>query len=740
MIPKMKFMKTKLTSFLISGLLLAGLLVLISLNSCRKQDSQTYNPVPPGPTPDSSFKEVFTESSAILTEQEVVGHKPFLAGRSFWQMSRGNLLGGPFEWFEKGLDIYSTIDDFRNEAYERKQFAHIDSALSGIQNQLTQIQGELNNLATLINKSTSEIMAAVYDFGAPGNAGNVIANYFDPPVPVGNYYLTYYTEEGTYHSSGSSADSAFIVTTLNSQINGFAQYLLQGPGNVVFGPAMTTLANVGLGKGEYTKPAVELMANYLLELNSSTSTQNLYLVMENYFLQLLSYQFQGMIINANLTKAIDSTQLPIIISDFDTLISQEIRSYLKAATFMALFADYRSPSNWTNSGPYRYYGIEPDYISNQILQRSRFIANMLYAAISLPYPVVNGYITLPHYYNTGTGTTPLADFSLTFNGSVPYSSAKSTQASAIPYIYWQLGENNQFFSDNQWNQYIYGSQPGATFTAVPIQIALSGNTWGGPQFMTGKITPMWYNPRNPQKGSAVKTDSCVVQMAFFSSAWRWGYPAMCHATQSSDDKWNLIDPQDNVGTTSSECHCPEDPWPNPCVLQFHSSQCIWETGGSVLLISTPRSLFEYYAEANIYSYSGGQVYFIDGNAWSFQTPSLAAGMTGISLFTDFNYSNSLPMHHQFVRIGTNIVAGGCGNLPMTNYNCKGDIYNSGDAPSLNNMQGTGISVGLTAGSSLQFSYEIEAGVWEEKSNLIMSCNMNIYPQPVVLGYAGWTPL
>lgn len=208
------------------------------------------------------------------------------------------MLGGPLDWFMAAFDIGTAIDGFRNEAEDRRQFAHIDSSLNNIRNQLTQIQTELTNLAALINKSTSGILAAVYDYGAAGNAVN-------------------------------------------------------------------TLSDIGLGLGDFDKPACEKLANYLVALNPPVPIVNQCLILENYFTQLLTYQFKGMAINLNISQAADSTFVPTILTDFNTVVSGKIRSFLRAANFIALFAEYPT---------------------SQLLSRSRFVANLFYDAIGLPYP------------------------------------------------------------------------------------------------------------------------------------------------------------------------------------------------------------------------------------------------------------------------------------------------------------------------------------------------------------------
>lgn len=710
--------------------------MLVTLYSCKK-DSQSYDPVPPTPKPDTVNREVFVNSEKILTVEEISGAKPFMAGHACGNMYRRNLLGGPLDWFDRGFAIFSTIEAFKATAEENQQFAHIDSTLSNIQNQLTQIQNQLDGLAALINKTTSEILEAVYDFGAPGNAGDIIQTYYSPLIPTSTNYLTYYSFQAQQHNSGSHTDSLYITQTLAPKMYSFANFIYSGAGSEAFGPALNTLADLGVGQGEYQQPACISMANYLIGQNSSTSPIHLYMVMENYFLQLLTYQFQGALINMNVNRLLDSTNVSTIQADFDTVVCQEARAFLKAAQYMAMFVDYRSLSNWLTDCNYLNYGLSPNNVSNNILSRATFITNMLYAALGLPYPVLNGYIILPHYYSQGTGATPTANFTVSYLGESHTSSPLSTIASSIPYTYWQYGSGsnaNIFRYDNQWNLYSYRNGTGGSLAATPIPINLTNSAWGGSSTSVGSVTPKWYNPRNPKETSTTQTDSCVVQFAFFSSAWWWGYPAIVH-TQGAI-RYNP-DPWDNVGTSSDNCHCPGDQAGTPFVNQYHSTQCKWESGGSV---STSGCFNTYAANGTYYSYSGGQVYFVDGFYWPMANGN---NLGGVTLFNSWGYwSSGAGWHHQFLKFGTQISEGYCTSVSYLDgtISMGKDIYWSGDVPDWPMGWHSGNNSIPLTGSSWNLGFEVQLGVWELNYNSSFQVMMYLQSQPIFEGSCNYSPL
>lgn len=453
--------------------------------------------------------------------------------------------------------------------------------------------------------------------------------------------------------------------------------------------------------------------------------------MENYFLQLLTYQFQGTLINMNVNKVLDSTYVPTIQADFDTLVCQEARAFLKAAQYMAMFVDYRSLGDWLNDCNYLGPGLSPNILSNNILSRATFITNMLYAALGLPYPVLNGYITLPHYYSQGTGATPTANFTVSYLGESYTSPPLLTIASSIPYTYWQYGSGsnaNIFRYDNQWNLYSYRNGTGGSLAATPIPINLTNSAWGGSSTPVGSVTPKWYNPRNPKETSTTQTDSCTVQFAFFSSAWWWGYPGIVHS--NGVNRFN-VDPLINVGSTSHDCGCPTDEPGIPFVNQFHSSQCKWESGGNVDISGAFNS---YAANGIFYAYSSGQVYFVDGFSWPMTNGN---SLSGITLYSSWGYATfGGGWAHQFMRFGTQQKAGGC----FDNYfNMNGDIYASGDVPGWNGWNYGNASTALTSGP-WNLGFEVELGVWEQNYSSVFQVFMVLNAQPIFEGSCSYSPL
>ncbi len=115
-------------------------------------------------------------------------------------------------------------------------------------------------------------------------------------------------------------------------------------------------------------------------------------------------------------------------------------------------------------------------------------------------------------------------------------STANTMTSRYPYTAWELNEKSGCSPDNKWNTYRFwkASDYGNVWSSTELDISLvdhldstMANTdfpWTHIVTQKGKITPLWYNPLNPNETSTTQTDSNFVQFTFFSGRWNWGYP------------------------------------------------------------------------------------------------------------------------------------------------------------------------------------------------------------------------
>ena len=171
--------------------------------------------------------------------------------------------------------------------------------------------------------------------------------------------------------------------------------------------------------------------------------------------------------------------------------------------------------------------------------------------------------------------------------------------------------------------------------------------------------------------------------------------------------------------------------------QFHSSQCKWESGGSV---STSGWFNTYIANGTFSAYSGGQVYFVDGFTWPMANVN---SLSGITLFNNWGYWGvGAGFHHQFFRLGTQLINGYCEQFGIVtdSYNLNGDIYNSGDIPGWPQGWNYGSTSTPLTGNSSNLGFEVELGVWEMSNSSVFQVMMFLESQPIFEGSCNYSPL
>ncbi|MEI7983380.1 MAG: hypothetical protein WCI71_17145, partial [Bacteroidota bacterium] len=291
-------------------------------------------------------------------------------------------------------------------------------------------------------------------------------------------------------------------------------------------------------------PLVKLIIQKMTSANlgDSVSMLNAYILLESYFLQVVNAQFQcaTLYTNADYFYSPADTVAPTqwFTDTFTPQITQEVSAFLSAVDYLMVnIDDYRNQQRFVSDMQCASAGLAPDHVTFHALARSRFVAKLLYGAVGLDSPVVNGQITLPATYAT-IGNGPLSvKVSSTVLDTTPV-----LITGQIPYTYWVDGKPAVCHPDNKWHVYSFGT-PGKsdgtwTTTGHSVQIAASGNQtpwvyWSAPA--KGTITPKYYNPQNPVQTSLTKTTECTVEFAFFSASWKWGFLQLTNSVLS--DNW-----------------------------------------------------------------------------------------------------------------------------------------------------------------------------------------------------------
>jgi hypothetical protein len=283
--------------------------------------------------------------------------------------------------------------------------------------------------------------------------------------------------------------------------------------------------------------ALKSFANLLIQkvtplnLGDAKSLMTCYLAFESYFLQVVNNQFQCVMIWSNACNAIDTNGYEANLyytGTFQQDITGEIAAFLSTTEYLAInLSDYRHYVNWEADYPYNQNGLAPDLLFPDILARSQFIANLLYDALGLSYPVMSGTIITPNKYSNEY--TPNVESIVLDTDIKPLYSDANILPSQFPNTYWNIS-NATCYPDNLWNVYRFGQMGvvdnGWPCTPVNIEVKDNGDgyyPWSHYQPCKGKATTLYYNPQNPNQTSTSYNNLCTMQFGYFSARWNWGY-------------------------------------------------------------------------------------------------------------------------------------------------------------------------------------------------------------------------
>lgn len=686
--------------------------VLLIVVSCKKkEDTPTPTPTPTPVPPWPEQKDVFTDPKhKIMSTYEVSNNRSFQGYGMYGAMKAGI---GPMDIFKAGFGIFSAIEKYRQDQEYQAEINKINSSLSNIQTQLGVLENDFAALAAQLQYDMTQLMNEVYVLNSITATAPIITAYSN----ADENGFRWYSDQAKAHNSGSSADSIYMATQIQPRMNTFIE-------NYTTGVNATTLQNAIETLNGYVIPSstsaglLSILSRNIVNQNKQSDPMDQYMILENYFLQIANYQFQALAVQLNCFVN-DSIDYQSFSTWFAQMFAPQIEQYLKAVNFLAVsLYDYRNGNQFNADLPYVFAGMSPDTIVGKMLTRSQFLANLMYDACGVEVPVMCGSVVVPYYYNAGSGPTPVGNFTVSVGGITVNQRTDTLIKSPYPYTYW-LSSTMYCYPDNQWKVLNYGKfgTADANWPTTQQTMAITGTSWGNINPIQGKITPLWYNPRNPAETSTVETDSCSFQFAYFAASWHWGYMAPCYAT-SAQRQQNYLGTSDNVGSTSDECNCPEEQSNTPFVSQFHSSQCKWETGGSGSLYYGNDFLFQHYFSGSFSSYSGGQVYaceFLYLNV----LPATDIGGKGLSLWInyDYNHTCATELHHYFFKIGDGInedlTCYNQLNATKTPYNCNGSVLNTKTNQSGNATVFLG---GLKAETYSRPGFEMEMGVWETNSS------------------------
>lgn len=521
--------------------------------SCKKKDDVPYTPVQPGPVPPPVTSNVFTNRPIhMMSDYETANHKDF-PGHIIRRIGKG-LYGEEGPGFldplkEVGELVWEIHDYEKTEA----DFDKIDDGLNNLKGQVASLNQTIVSMGTLLNISITDIN----DLTAYMSTGDLNTQIGYVQTAMG----TSTEDEFMYYANISKAYKLDSTNPANiAQMNALKAYAPTYALNVYHNITTNSMQNIiqamnedlcpSLGTGNnalkaYAKAMVPLCQG---QIKDSADAMHAYLMLESYFLTVVNYQFQAATVMINACNMLDSTgQLGYATTFWNGTvipkIQPEIGVFLETVDYLvANIDDYRDSTRFKNDMQYADAGLAPDNIFIHVFARSQFIANLLNNALGVPSPVMCGHILVPALYEPAVAGSP-ATLSVTV-GSKTLTATAVTVASQLPYTYWSVSDN-VCSPDNNWNVYRFVS-PDTTWPATSqvITVVESGDKspWVHYTSMTGSISPQYFNPRNPDEHSSTRTDSCTVQLAYFSANWPWGYLYLANST--CDSGWSHTAPFD----------------------------------------------------------------------------------------------------------------------------------------------------------------------------------------------------
>ena len=530
-------MKTKKLLKKINSLALLLVLIVIVVVSCRKKDID-YVRIPPEPTPPATPIVFTNKPIRMLSEYEIANQADF-PGHIIHLLGKG-LIGGeepenenPFKDIgETLLEVY----DYNNTEHE---FAEINQGLTDLTSQIATLTNTINSMGEHLNIQIDNLTA----FISSGDLNTQIG-YVKTAMGAGTEdQFMFYPNTGAAWEADSLNPARIVqMDTARNYVHKYANAVYHNPGpnsmvNIIQQMNEDLCPSLGIGTNAlqaYAKTVVSLCAG---KITDSTDAMNAYLLLESYFLTVVNYQLQAATVMSNACNLLDPTG----ILGYDTLflnqnvvpqLKMEVGVFISAVDYLvANMGEYRNQARFVYDMQYANAGLAPDNLFIHVLARSQFIANLLYDAMGLPYPVMCGHILTPSKYPGNPQQSLYVAI-----GTRSTSAAPNQILSQLPYTYW---DNTICHPDQTWNSYRYGTlgvpDLGWPTGKQPIVISnSSGQTpWVHYTPITGSITPLYYNPRNPNQTSATQSAECTVEFAYFSANWQWGYLLLSNSSLQS---------------------------------------------------------------------------------------------------------------------------------------------------------------------------------------------------------------
>jgi hypothetical protein len=725
-------------------LFLASIFLLAT--SCRKKDDSDSGPV--NPVDPTQVPPVFNNAQPrLMSEFEISRNKPInghLLVNSLGKINWGELIPGAFGFGIGIFDIVSWTKSYAEHQKELKEMNQINSEINLLHVQDSLISAGITELVEQLNYSTAQIMNQI-------NNAAAMQYISDIKMRFGNQDhngLRYYSLAGAnYENNKPGYDSVFMSGVLQQELTGFINTNVLTPviDNDFNGLNLLICPVIPMDTSCLFTFAKLLVSQSAMSVKDTSEfadfTMYNYLLLESYFFSLLNYQYEAATIKINVLKQADTLQMQAYVQN--TMIpafKEEADMFLQAASYLLVnIADYRSLSRWKKDAAFSGLSMAPNTDMYNAMARAQFRVAELYQTLDLTDQPVFGSIIVPRNF---CSSPPLVQIGT--SGSLGPNSAVQSFRGIIPYTLWS-GSGTALY-DNNWDVYHYNLPAGSGTGMRLVQV---NPTWPhisqGPGY--GYITPLWYNPANPDETSSTQTDSCIIQFASFCLSWQWGTLMTDYITTATGVVNRALFGNFEIDPFGAyDCHWCGNPKSSdsmkaPFIAQWHSDQLKWENiqndaQRSFRNVLGGQSPFHYTLTDVMQPYSSGSVYLYDQVTMPVSVPRVPPN-GGISMFASYTVSLALDpwpstLKEVNLKIGSTLIDSkdscGCSDRPA--WISNGNVVNVGS------LAGSGSGLGFPQPAGTYYpGFQYWFNVYKSSVNTNVTVQFYMDAQMVFTGYA-----
>jgi len=448
------------------------------------------------------------------------------------------------------LDLIGNALGFNTEQQEleqiNEQLKEMNSKMDQVLSQLTVIEQQLTALQHQLLITQVNLESYISNT-VLGTYITNISSKFDTTSPSG---FMYFSQQGSKLDPNTDPNSPEVIT-LKKEIATYATYnfgvletQIQGIHDAIC-PSTTALD--GVLKQFVDKIILQNPTSAMTDPNNAMAN---YLLLENYFAQILNYQTKALIIVTEINNYKDpsgTAASSYLNGTYKKLLTDEILAFHNTVQYMMLnMYDYRTTANYANECSYTQgagiigaggTGLAKDNIFLMVYARSRFFTAQVRNAFENNFGL-HGIIITPYNYAQDSDASSPRTITLNLSQNNVTQASVSVQAKKMagrfPYTQWQRNPYLTVSPDNNWAIYEFDTTAdpsnttqafNANLPAGTYNVSISGQPWYNTSSNLGTVTILYYDPNNPDYKTATtnQTATNTVKFGCFSGRWNWGH-------------------------------------------------------------------------------------------------------------------------------------------------------------------------------------------------------------------------